>query len=574
MTVIIFATLVYQVRYLNRIYPGVSVIGVDVGGLTQAEAATAVGVRVPDYLSRSITIETAERSWTFSGQELGIRIDIAVVVNKAYTVGRDGNFFTDILTQLRLLRQPREIEPLLWYDTGPGNQVLRQLAEQINRPPQDARLIIHSDARVEAIPAQRGRLLHLEATRALIQEALFSEQQEPVRAVTQEVLPAIPEVEAARRQAEALLSGPIVFKVKKGAEELAWQLKPEQLAGLLQVVERVDGDGSTRVAIDLDPQAFTPYFAEITQAVQQEPVEARLDFDEETDELIVVEPSQIGYALDLDAAYQQISYLLERNAHLIELPVRLTEPALASDNLEKLGIKALVSEATSYFNGSSAGRMKNIRVAASKFDGLVIPPGGVFSFNKYLGEVTAENGYDESLVIWGDRTVLDIGGGVCQVSTTAFRAAFLGGFEIVERWAHGYRVGWYEINSVPGLDATIYTPDVDFKFRNDTAYHLLIKTETDIEAGTLTFRFYGTPTNREVIVSEPEQENLIKPGPPIYEPDPSLPKGVTKQVDWEIDGLEVTITRTVKEGDKIIHEDVIRSRYRPWRAVYKVGTGA
>jgi vancomycin resistance protein YoaR len=202
-----------------------------------------------------------------------------------------------------------------------------------------------------------------------------------------------------------------------------------------------------------------------------------------------------------------------------------------------------------------------------------LPPGAIFSFNEYLGAVTAENGFEDSLIIWGDRTAVGIGGGVCQVSTTAFRAAFFGGFEILERWAHGYRVSWYEIDAGPGLDATIYAPDVDFKFRNDTDSFLLIQTYTDVVAGTVTFRFYGTPANRRVTMEGPLVENESRPAPPLYQDDPSLPKGVSKQVEWAKDGADVTVKRTVTQGDAIIHQDIFVSRYRPWRALYLVGTG-
>ena len=101
----------------------------------------------------------------------------------------------------------------------------------------------------------------------------------------------------------------------------------------------------------------------------------------------------------------------------------------------------------------------------------------------------------------------------------------------------------------------------------------MIQTKTDQEEGTLTFQYYGTKPDREVVVSEPELTNLVKHSPPMYENDPSLPKGVVKQVDWSNDGLDVTITRTVKTEDKIIRKDTIFSHYRPWRAIYKVGTG-
>ena len=152
-------------------------------------------------------------------------------------------------------------------------------------------------------------------------------------------------------------------------------------------------------------------------------------------------------------------------------------------------------------------------------------------------------------------------------------AGFFGGFVLVAGWADGFRGGWYVKNAPPGLDATIYTPDVDFKFRNDTPYHVLIQTESDLEAGTVTFRFYSTATGRQITVSEPEITSETSHGPPRYEKDPSLPKGTVKQVDWAIDGMDVTITRTVTISDTVLHRDAIRSEYKPWQAVYRVGTG-
>jgi vancomycin resistance protein YoaR len=237
-----------------------------------------------------------------------------------------------------------------------------------------------------------------------------------------------------------------------------------------------------------------------------------------------------------------------------------------------MGFTDVIAEATTYFKGSSEARVRNIRVSAERFHGVVVPPGAVFSFNEFLGPVTAEAGFEDSLIIRGDRTAVGIGGGVCQVSTTAFRAAFFGGYEIVERWAHGYRVSWYETGSGPGLDATIYTPDVDFKFRNDTERYLLIQTYTDQEAGTLAFRFYGTPIGRLVTLEGPSEENVVPHGADVYQDDPTLPKGTTKQVDWAKDGVDVTVHRTVTERDAVIHQDTFFSRYNPWNAVYLVGT--
>ncbi|MCL4299710.1 MAG: VanW family protein [Anaerolineae bacterium] len=573
LVIMVFLTLAYQVIYLNRIYPGVSVAGIDVGGLSQAEVMAAIGRRAPDYLARQVTIRYGSDTWTYSGEELGMRVDVATTANAAYDIGRRGDLITDMLTHLSLLRSPRNIEPTILYDTGPTNQLLQDLADKINEMPRDAQLVIHPNARIEVVPAQRGRRMNVEATQPLIESALFANNGQVVIPVVQQVLPAVTDVEAARQQAENLIGRPLLFRFKGETGITEWRLEREALVGLMDITSKVNDAGKTEYSMTPNREKFAPYVEQIAQAIEREPTDARLEFDPETNQLIVLQESQDGRSLDVEATFEQIMALPNRQTHLVELPVT-TKPALVSSKEpEKLGIRELVNEATTYFKGSNESRMQNIALSASRFNGVVVPPGGVFSFNEHLGEVTKEAGFNESLIIQGNRTSVGLGGGVCQVSTTAFRAAFLGGYEIVERWAHGYRVGWYETQSVPGLDATVYTPDVDFKFRNDTAYHLLIQTVTDLEAGTVTFQFYSTKTGREVTLSEPEMSNPVKHGPPIYENDPTLPRGATKQVDWAVDGLDVLIKRTVKEGDKVIHEDEVFSHYQPWRAVFKVGTG-
>src|SRR5512147_796441 len=153
--------------------------------------------------------------------------------------------------------------------------------------------------------------------------------------------------------------------------------------------------------------------------------------------------------------------------------------------------------------------MTNIGAATAQFQGVLIKPGETFSFNKYLGDVSLDKGFAEALIIFNGRTVTGVGGGVCQVSTTVFRAAFSAGFPIIERWPHAYRVGWYERGFGPGLDATVFSPYVDFKFTNDTPYALLIESYANDAAGRLTFKFYSTPDGRQVAVSEPIVENVV-----------------------------------------------------------------
>jgi vancomycin resistance protein YoaR len=576
LVLLIFGMLLFQLLFLHRTYPGVTIAGVPVGGMTRNEVISAINTMAFDSLSQPVTIRADDKVWTFTGQELGIYVDAAATADKAFQVGRQGALFDDMRTHLSLLGTAQNIEPVLQYDTGPTNQALQQLRDAIDYPPQDARLAISPDGTVEMTLSQQGQRIHIDSIRPQIEAALFGYGPQEITAITQQVLPTIDtqDLVPVQQQARQLLSQPFTLRLPGEPEEPnQWQIPRAEFGTMLTVTKSNDTDGQVQLSLELDLGGLEPYIDQIAEAIKKDPVDARLHFNAESDQIEVVQPSENGRLLDVPATYQQIEMAVAGGLATIDVPVRVLTPTVSSDNLEALGITALVVEQTSYFSGSSEGRMRNIALAASKFDGVIVPPGEIFSFNEQLGPVTAEEGYDESLIIFGDRTTVGIGGGVCQVSTTAFRAAFFGGFELVERWAHGYRVGWYETNSVPGLDATIYTPDVDFKFRNDTEHYLLIQTESDLEAGTLTFRFYGASPEREVQVSEPVIENIKRPPPPRYEQVVTLPRGAVKQVDWAKDGMDVTVTRVVTQGEETIHQDSIVSRYRPWQAVYQVGPG-
>jgi vancomycin resistance protein YoaR len=131
-------------------------------------------------------------------------------------------------------------------------------------------------------------------------------------------------------------------------------------------------------------------------------------------------------------------------------------------------------------------------------------------------------------------------------------------------------VSWYE--PPVGLDATVYSPWVDLKFLNDTSYYLLIETEANTQTGSLAFRFYSTKTGRTVEMEGPFEDNVVPHEEPVYEDDPTLPEGTTKQVEWARDGVDVTLYRIVKEGDEVIAREEFFSRYQPWQARYLVGT--
>jgi len=350
-----------------------------------------------------------------------------------------------------------------------------------------------------------------------------------------------------------------------------WEIAPDVLARMLLIQMAAD-----ELSVTLDQAALAQHLGQLAMALYREPVDATFDFNTDTIQLDLMTPSAMGREMDVAATVLRINDMLADGQHMVPLVMNQIEPAILDTlTAEDLGVRELVAVGESYFTGSSSARDRNIRLGASKFDGVVLAPGEEFSFNEHLGDVTSEAGYDESYVIIGNRTVPGVGGGICQVATTAFRAAYFGGFPIVERWPHAYRVAYYELGGFgPGFDATIYSPIVDFRFKNDTPYHLLVRTEIDAASSRLRYLFYSTAINRTVEQIGPEWGAPIPPGPSVYEYDETLPAGTVKKLESAHSGLSAVLGRVVKDGDgNVLYEDEFVSDFIPWPARYAFGPG-
>jgi vancomycin resistance protein YoaR len=267
---------------------------------------------------------------------------------------------------------------------------------------------------------------------------------------------------------------------------------------------------------------------------------------------------------------------LENGNLAVPLVVTDIVPAAnANATAADLGITELITENTTWFYGSSDERKHNIARAAANFYGVVVEPGEEFSFNRYLGSISEADGYEEGLIIVGGRTIKGVGGGVCQVSTTLYQSAFWSGFPIVERWEHGYMVGYYDDGEGQGMDATVFSPVVDLRFINNTPYHLLIENYYNEENESLTFKFYSTSMGRRIVKEEPVYENIVPaPEEDIWEFDPDLPEGTVVQYDYATEGAQVTVNRQVfNADDQLIEERAFVSNYIPWPNVYRYGPG-
>lgn len=327
----------------------------------------------------------------------------------------------------------------------------------------------------------------------------------------------------------------------------------------------------------VDEDKLKTLLKETAVKIDKEPVDAQ--FAIENDKVTTFKESENGRQLSYDQlkttfntqAEKIITKESKQNVE-INIPIITVEPKITTEEANEFGIVEKIAEGSSEFKGSIPNRIYNISLAASRVNGILVGPDEEFSFNQNLGDVSRLTGYKEAYIIQNGRTVLGDGGGVCQVSTTLFRAILNAGLPITERHAHAYRVSYYEQNSPAGLDATIFYPRVDLKFKNDTGNHILIQNEFDEENQTLVYTIYGKKDNRIVEISEPVTSSRSAPPEALYQDDPNLPRGTTKQVDFAASGARVSFTRKVSKGDEVLIDETISSGYRPWQAVFLVGT--
>lgn len=256
----------------------------------------------------------------------------------------------------------------------------------------------------------------------------------------------------------------------------------------------------------------------------------------------------------------------------LTLRVKIIMPEITLAASNKYGIEEEIAVGKSDYSHSIPERIHNVILAATKFNGVLIPPGETLSFNKTIGDISSITGYKPAYIIKDGKTVLGDGGGVCQVSTTLFRAAIYAGLPIVERYAHAYRVSYYENDMEPGFDATVFSPTVDLKIKNNTPAHILIETEVDEENLLLYFRLYGKKDDRQVEIGKPALWDVVPPPEAKMQDDPTLKKGVTRQIDFPAWGSKASFTYKVTRDGKVEIDEKFFSVYKPWAAVYLVGT--
>jgi vancomycin resistance protein YoaR len=573
LAIVLAWTIGYQLMYAGRIFPGVTVAGVDISGMTPSDAALKLNQALSYPIGGKILFRDGEKAWVATPAELGMVFDPSSSAMTAYRLGRSGGLFGALTSQIRAGGLGVNVPPVVLFDQRVAFQYLSQISTQINQPVVEASLSLNG-TEIVAQPGQIGRELKIDATLIYLGAQLQTFSDGEVQLVVQEIQPQIIDVSAQADMARQALSQPLTLMIPNASDgDPGPYVYPVEVIANILGVQRVQNG----VQVTLNPTALRDILVPVKNQVDRQPSDAKFIFNDTTLQLDLMQDSKTGRAMDIDASIKAINDALLRGEHTVSLVINEAQPKIPGTATgQELGITELVHAETTYFYGSSTERKHNIQAAAERFHGILIAPGETFSMGQTMGDVSLENGFAEALIIYGGRTIKGVGGGVCQVSTTLFRAVFNAGYPIVERYSHAYRVSYYEQTAsgavdpkLAGMDATVYFPLVDFKFKNDTPYWILM--ETYMGSDSLTWKFYSTSDGRTVTWETTGTKNVVSAPSPLFEVNSDLKKGQIKQVDWAANGADVTVTRTVLRDGAVYIQDSFTTHYQPWQAICQYG---
>ncbi len=508
-TLFAVTTLALRVAYADRIYPGVWGHGVYLGGLTSQDAAKVMARQTAEFRELPIAVELNDTSFSIAPKDIAANYNNELLSKEVMRLGREGSSLAQIAAQWSLLLGlSGKDNANFTYDSAALAATTMKLNGDIATPAQNAQYTLTNN-QVGFRAGAAGKRLSFGAFGIAINERLAQLNQTPINVTEDAVEPAIDNstLQANQDVAQQYARAPISMNY----EGKSWQIMPETILGWLHSASSPEARVYKKNLLDeyysktlpekkleFDTARIDSYLTEVSKEIDRTAVDAQLNVVDGRATVFVA--SQDGKKLNVAKTRDSIIASLqpESGERNITMAVDTTKPNVTQESISNLGINELLSEGVSYFPGSSANRLINVRTGARRFNGVLLKPGEVFSFGQLLGPVGPEQGYAKSLIILENKEVEDYGGGLCQVSSTAFRAALLAGLPILERVNHAFAISYYTAPyGVPGVDATIYYPPVDFKFRNDTEAHILIQTE--MVGTTLKFRFYGTKKKEGVI---------------------------------------------------------------------------
>lgn len=469
--------------FRQQLVPGIVIAHIPVGGLALSDAQTRLAEAVTERGQQVVTIKGGARSWTVQLRHL-VQLD-RKAIETAYRVGHTGSWFAQSKERWSHIGGATRSVDGLVLNAVLVEQVIDRVASALERPMLDAQLI-RTPAGFEVSQPSQGLSVDRAALRQRFAVLLVQPPSEALLEIAVPMLPVMPTMTIAslspiRDRLNSLRAQPLSIAIG----DVHWPVDRTALVKL--------GAGEAR--LEADKEAVARLVARLAQAADRAPQPSLLIRTGDRVQSWV--PATAGAAVDQEAALARLVSAVMGPASEVRLPVMPIAPP--PGELERLGLLAEIGRGESQFvTYSSFERDANVAAGGRDIDGVLVPPGAEFSFTQTVASITAEKGYQWGEMIEQGVVVPALGGGICQVSTTMFRAALNAGLPITERHPHSWRLPWYEADAPAGMDATIVLGGPDLRFRNDTAGHILIKVQTDLQRKRQSVIIYGTPTNKTV----------------------------------------------------------------------------
>lgn len=584
-----------SVVYAQKILPKTSVGGVDISGLSKTDALKKIETEVDKV--KTVHFSYKDKSWEFSKADLGIVFDVETSIEKAWSLGKSGSISQRVKDQVKSLFVKSSAPFKFVIDEEKYlAQVDKNLAKELEDPQLETQLLV-KNGEPQIIPGQNGLRMNrqnlIDQTKSYLE---YPTKKKQIQVKLEESKPLVSESNAQKSRTEA--NKIIATNLKLKAENKDFDLNQSLIGSWVfgKVVE--DSQKSTSrqkiytLTADIDRKKVTSYIDAIADEVNKEPSNARISMN--GDQLTILEGSSQGLSLEKeDNVNLIIKTLLDRVSDKslteIDLVVTKIDPDIDTDKISSLGIKELLGRAGTNFSGSPQNRIHNIGVGANLLSSAIIKDGEEFSALKLLGKVEESQGFLPELVIQNNKLENQLGGGLCQNATTLFRAALDAGLPITARQNHSRRVSYYEkpitgvgVNIVfdgkfanigsmlVGYDATVFVPQPDLKFKNNTGNAILVQ---EYVRGNIVYaEIFGTKDGRTPTISKAEVL-LTKPIPtPIYHNAPELPAGTNTQIVKGVPGAKTKFTYTIKYSNGQEEPQDFISYYRAITPEIKVGS--
>lgn len=555
--------------YQGKIYPNVSIQGLQVGEMTPQQAEAALRTQHQAFLQQPLTLAYADQTWRPGVDDIGLNFAFSDAVNRAYRAGRGNGLLENLQEVFAIWQNGLDLPLQVSIDQQKLRAYIAKTTAALEVAPADATLRLDGVA-VVTQPARMGRQVLVDQAVADSMPALMALQPHTVTLTTRELPPRLNDaaVADAQQRIEAMIQAPLTLKVEN--KQYVWQ--PEDIALMLDIARVPAGTGTDQIAVALNSYHLNRRITDIANETGRGSVNPRVAWN--NGDLKIIKQGKPGLRMDENQARQAILAAISSPTRELALPVREVAPQVTEANLNSLGIKELISVGRSDFTGSAAYRIHNIGAGMNLLQGILIAPGEEFSFNQNIGEIDERNGFVKGYAIIQNRTQLEFGGGICQDSTTLFRAAFWAGLPITERWGHSFYISWYDRYALgpqgngAGMDATIFTGGPDLKFVNDTGNWLLMQSASNPRTGVAEIAFYGTKPNRQVSLTRRVYDQVPAPTDPQFVTDPEQPKGFSRQSDHARGGMTIDVYRTIVEDGVKKQPELFRTKFRAWPNIY------